>query len=172
VIARSRNTNSWECQIEGARPSFEKIRTPGPIFLSTNAGATWWETGAPKLHSSSIACSSGAGKLVAAADEGVYLSRDSGKTWQLSGLATKQVWRRVTASADATKLAVATGSGVCLSADSGVAWTLSPAPANLANVDEVVSSADETRLYLAFNGGNSHRFGGPIDALQTGPHHP
>jgi photosystem II stability/assembly factor-like uncharacterized protein len=119
------------------------------------------------LHWNSIACSVDARKLVAVSDEGIYISRDSGATWRLAIGPATQEWTRAASSADGNRLAVAGRTGVCLSTDSGATWTLSPAPAGLTNVADLVSSADGTRLYVAFNGGSFLACGGPIYMVQT-----
>ena len=140
-------------------------RDTGRIFLSTNSGATWVASGAPSLHWNCITCSSDASKLVAAGDEGIYTSADSGATWKFANSATNLYWRYLASSADGTKLAAAGPGGVCLSADSGATWTFLHAPANLTNVSAVASSSDGSKLYLAFKGG-------PIYAVQAAPRNP
>jgi photosystem II stability/assembly factor-like uncharacterized protein len=91
--------------------------------------------------------------LVAAADEGIFTSPDSGGTWRLANAPTNLTWRDVASSADGTKLAVAAHEGICLSADSGVSWTFSQAPTNMIDLSALASSADGTKLYVAFHGG-------------------
>ena len=99
----------------------------GPIYTSTDSGATWTEqTGAGQHGWRSIASSADGTKL-AAIDQGgyIYTSTDSGVTWiQQTGSGQHQ-WYSITSSADGTKLAALdNGNGyLYTSTDSGVTWT-------------------------------------------------
>jgi photosystem II stability/assembly factor-like uncharacterized protein len=130
-------------------------RATGAIYVSTSWGLGWTKTSAPILAWNSIACSTDATKLLAAADEGIYTSADSGDTWKSANAPTNLTWRCVASSADGRKLFAAANEGVYLSADSGARWTFSRAPTNMIrfSVSAVASSADGTKLYVAFSGG-------------------
>jgi hypothetical protein len=80
----------------------------GPIYTSTDSGATWTEASAPSNNWMSVASSADGTKLVVAARNGpIYLSTDSGATWSNSGAPTNE-WTSVASSADGNTL-VATG---------------------------------------------------------------
>jgi photosystem II stability/assembly factor-like uncharacterized protein len=130
-------------------------RVTGAIYFSTSWGFGWTKTSAPILAWNSIACSTDATKLVAAADEGLYTSPDSGDTWKLANAPTNMTWHSVASSADGNQLAAAAQEGVYLSADSGANWTFSHAPTNMIKLSlaAMAYSADGTRLYVAFDGG-------------------
>jgi len=85
---------------------------PGPIYTSTNAGASWMPSGAPSNVWYSVACSADGTKLVAAAYAGpsqiegtglIYTSADSGVTWTNASPPTNY-WMSVASSADGTNL--------------------------------------------------------------------
>src|SRR6185312_4489212 len=70
-----------------------------PIFISTNGGANWIQTG-PAAVWTAIAASSDGMKIVAADQqkELIYLSSDGGVTWNPTN-APKKRWRSLTSSA-------------------------------------------------------------------------
>jgi hypothetical protein len=85
---------------------------PGPIYTSTNAGASWAPSGAPSNVWYSVACSADGTKLVAAAYAGpsqnggtglIYTSADSGVTWTNASPPTNY-WTSVASSTDGTHL--------------------------------------------------------------------
>jgi len=85
---------------------------PGPIYTSTNAGASWTPSGAPGNVWYSVACSADGTKLVAAAYAGpsqnggtglIYASADSGVTWTNASPPTNY-WMSVACSTDGTRL--------------------------------------------------------------------
>jgi hypothetical protein len=122
----------------------------GPIYTSTNAGASWTECNTPDFGCISVASSADGAKLVAIADNGpIYTSSDSGTTWtpQTNGIANggNQQWACVASSSDGTKLVAMVENGVIYtSTNSGVAWS------QVYNVNRawqsVASSADGTKL--------------------------
>jgi hypothetical protein len=80
---------------------------------------------------------------------GIYVSRDSGKTWNTTSASSAQ-WHSVAASADGTKLFAANGLGIYASTNSGSTWTLlSTGPAAYV----IACSADGTKLVAAVSGG-------------------
>jgi hypothetical protein len=92
--------------------SIEGIR-PGPIYLSTNSGETWFQSGAPSNRWFSVASSADGNKLVAAgypfglvAPGPIYTSQDSGFNWTQSSAPSNR-WSCVASSADGSKLAAA-----------------------------------------------------------------
>jgi len=143
----------------------------GPIFISTNAGATWIRTSAPTNNWSAVACSADGMKLVAVSapffysdptppfsDASIYTSSDMGATWTRTS-APSNNWTSVASSADGAKLVAVTaphgqwngtnwsymGDGAIYSSlDAGATWTRTSAPSN--NWTCVASSADGTKL--------------------------
>jgi photosystem II stability/assembly factor-like uncharacterized protein len=82
----------------------------GPVYQSTDFGATWSKTGSPVTNWTAVACSADGSKLVAAdGSGGIHLSRDGGATWVGSLVPVSRVtWSVVASSADGGRLA-ATG---------------------------------------------------------------
>jgi len=115
-----------------------------PVFLSTNAGATWEEAGTNNLDSSWswVAASADGNKVVAFASypPGMYLSTNSGATWTLMSVTNAffGAW-----SADGTTLVVG-GWTLAVSRNLGATWTT----AGFTNVNwsSVAASADGSKL--------------------------
>ena len=140
---------------------------PGPIYVSTNAGATWIQTGTPSNNWSSVACSADGIKLVAVAslcqpggrgDGLIYTSPDLGATWTPTS-APSNTWSAVASSADGARLVAVAGFGsvwngtnydyvgdgaIYSSLDSGASWTQTSAPSN--SWTSVASSVDGAKL--------------------------
>jgi hypothetical protein len=123
--------------------------SPGAgIYTSTNSGATWIATSAPKKDWFCVASSSDGTRLVAAdfGTNGIYTSADSGITWTLTSATAGRAWSSVASSSDGTKLVAvdyAVG-GIYTSTNSGVTWTSN----KVAQVGLycVASSSDGTKL--------------------------
>jgi hypothetical protein len=99
--------------------------TGGPIFVSTNAGASWTTTSAPQEVWESVASSADGNKLVAIENSygGIYTSTNAGATWSLRNLTSLYPhWNSVASSADGCRLVVAGAGKVIFSADSGATW--------------------------------------------------
>ncbi|MCX6926004.1 MAG: sialidase family protein, partial [Verrucomicrobia bacterium] len=130
---------------------------PDPIFVSTNAGASWTQTSAPSNFWSEVACSADAANLVAISSRGlIFTSSDMGQTWGPTSAPTNN-WTSVASSADGTKLVAVTtpvrasdpansadDGAIYRSADAGATWTRTSAPSN--HWTSVASSADGLRL--------------------------
>ena len=84
---------------------------PGPIYTSRNAGGTWFATGSPISHWSSIACSADGIKLVAAGVGGVHTSTASGATWTWITNIAATPRASVASSADGGNLVAAVNGG-------------------------------------------------------------
>ncbi len=140
------------------------IEEPAPIYLSTNAGASWTATSSPNDFWASVWSSADGTRLVAASslyDDGdfirgsglIYTSADSGATWT-PGSAPVNAWTRVAASADGNKMvAAAAGIGpgwnigdgsIYSSTNSGTSWVKTSAPAM--GWTAVAASADGSKL--------------------------
>jgi Tfp pilus assembly protein FimT len=141
---------------------------PGPIYVSTNSGATWTQASAPtNYYWYAVASSADGSKLVAVApfDTSVapfdtsnnltgriYTSTNFGMTWA-SNNAPGFFWSSVASSADGNKLVAAVWYGpVCTSTNSGATWMQTSAPTN-GSWDNVASSADGTRLVIVASSG-------------------
>ncbi len=102
----------------------------GTIYFSTNAGGFWTQAKAP-LYSWQDVVSSADGTTMVACESGhggIYISTDSGATWNISGAPTNSpvswmTWACVASSADGTKLAATSGYGIYTSTNSGTTWT-------------------------------------------------
>jgi len=123
----------------------------GPIYISTNSGATWEQTSAPVTNWSSVASSADGTKLAAVGYSGVFTSADSGANWTaISGVSG----RRIACSADGTKLLVA-GNGLYRSTNFGATWTPLSGGGNWV----IASSADGTKLVSAYFNHNGFPMG-------------
>jgi len=130
----------------------------GPIYISTDAGATWTQTTAPSKNWAALASSADGTKLVAADGGGssqglIYTSADSGATWRAVS-ASGNHWHSVASSADGTKLLAAAmwdlngDPGLIYSSkDSGVTWRPTGAPSNYWS--SVTASADGAEVAAA-----------------------
>jgi hypothetical protein len=105
-------------EIVGDQP----VTVIGMIYTSTNAGATWMPSSAPRTNWYSIASSADGSKLVAAVMSGfVYTSTNSGDTWTKTA-APATTWYSVASSADGQKLLAVGMHSLYSSTDSGVTW--------------------------------------------------
>jgi hypothetical protein len=94
-----------------------------PVYVSSDTGVTWTQTGAPMAEWASVASSATGQSLVSASSDGfIYTSVDSGKTW-ISNSAPVADWSAVASSADGSKLvATVNGGGI-------YTWQTTPHPA-------------------------------------------
>ena len=123
---------------------------------ATGAGGTggaltpiWVERGNLPAYSA-MALSADATKIVAAVNNGhLFTSTDSGTTWLQRDVSRQ--WFSVASSADGTKLVAAYMSGIDTSKDSGLTWTMNANPVNPDYPIAATSSADGTKLAIAFN---------------------
>jgi hypothetical protein len=132
----------------------------GPIYISTNLGATMTPTTAPTNDWASVASSADGTKLIAAGGivfQGgyIYASTNSGLTWTLTDAPTNNLWVSVASSADGSKIVAASwgayfpasgyGYGsVYTSTNWGMTWTSNSVSS--AQWESVASSADGNRL--------------------------
>jgi len=130
----------------------------GLLYVSSDAGQTWAGRGTGNAWSA-VACSQDGRVMLAGVYNGpLFLSTDSGSTWQtpVAAPGSQPWWRGMAASSDGTHLAaVAYGGKLYTSADTGLSWS---APAVQAgggaqNFVGVAMSADGTRLVTAVEGG-------------------
>lgn len=147
------NTGGVACSADGRE--VVAVVQPGGIYHSLDSGATWAVTSAPNTNYwTSIACSADGTKVAAASANyaippflfvlgAIYLSSDSGETWNKASTTEGNIWGSIACSADGTRMIAADGS-VYLSEDSGTTWTNTGVPGSC-----VASSADGTRLAAA-----------------------
>ncbi|HXB59264.1 MAG TPA: sialidase family protein [Candidatus Acidoferrales bacterium] len=132
---------------------------PGPIYTSTNSGATWTLSGAPSNVWYSVACSADGTRLVAAAYAGpsqvggtgfIYTSADAGVTWTNVSPSTNY-WLSVASSASGSNL-IAVSLFDQSPENPGVIWRSTNAGANWSEdpftgyFNSAASSADGTKL--------------------------
>ena len=142
------------------------------IYVSTNTGTTWIQTGAlGTTPVASLASSADGTKMVAAVVQNesfvgpIYASTNSGITWTLTGAPTNY-WISVASSADGSKLVAATRPPgertglIYTSTNSGMTWVTTSAPGNPWTC--VASSADGARLIAASGPDTSSDFIPPI----------
>jgi hypothetical protein len=134
----------------------------GPIYNSTDSGASWTATSAPSTNYWHAVASSTDGTKVVAVERNyninnqsiggqIYTSPDSGATWTQTTAPTRD-WLSVAASADGTKLLGASWNEIYTSADSGATWITRPtAPRDFWS--SVASSADGTKVVAVSNSG-------------------
>jgi hypothetical protein len=116
----------------------------GPIFASTNAGASWTQgSNAPMANWNSVASSADGNTMLACADYTirnvypVYLSTNAGASWASTSLPARD-WNSVAESADGTKMVAlannnlgsyGTGNGgIWTSTNSGTTWVSNNIP--------------------------------------------
>jgi len=132
------------------------VTTPDPnyggdglVYTSSNSGASWTPTTAPRNYWHSVACSADGTKVVAVGEQ-IYTSSDSGATWTPTS-APSNSWYCVASSADGTKLVAACSDGaIYTSSNSGATWTPTSAPTRYWY--SVASSADGTKLVAVSDG--------------------
>jgi photosystem II stability/assembly factor-like uncharacterized protein len=125
----------------------------GPILISSDAGESWKKTSAPNNYWASVACSADGSRILAAGsdagDQHLFLSLDSGITWNKTG--PSNYWNYVAASADMGKCFASSPNGLYRSIDSGVTWE------NVSNLSQywgaIAASADGLKL-VAIGGTN------------------
>lgn len=123
------------------------------ICLSTNSGVAWVTSSAPVVAWSSIASSADGTRLIAA-EGSVYISTNSGSTWNPS----TPTGNRVASSADGSKLMVAQASGygsglISISTNSGAGWFLGTnnGTALSRSWSTIACSADGTKMAAVVN---------------------
>jgi len=137
---------------------------PGPIYVSSDFGTTWTQTGAPLALWRAVASSADGTKLVAISRDGrVYTSADSGGNWASNTIPIKD-WYSVASSADGKNLVVSvrdpggvyypTNSGVMYSStNAGATWVSNSVPNMFWG--SVAASVDGRKLVGACDNGIS-----------------
>ena len=133
----------------------------GPIYTSTDSGATWTRTTQDFGWPISLASAADGTRLVAGTGVkgfplggAIFISTNSGATWSVTS-APVSAWNSVASSADGTRLVAGIGGvaastitgPIFTSTDSGVSWRATDSPTNY--WASVASSADGSRLVAA-----------------------
>jgi hypothetical protein len=123
------------------------------IHVSTNSGTDWTLATNRHAYWNTVAGSADGTKWIAVGSHladtppsSLYISTDSGQTWQSNSLASSGGWSTAASSADGTKFAVVGGGYVYTSTNSGATWSLSMT--TQANIWRITTSADAGRLVL------------------------
>ena len=137
----------------------------GPVYTSTNSGATWTNTMQNFGWPISLASTADGAKLVAGQGVkgfplggSIYISADAGATGSVT-TAPVTAWSSIASSADGTHLVAGVGGTfsppitgpIYTSVDSGTTWTATESPTNY--WASVASSADGMKLVAVVNGG-------------------
>ena len=132
--------------------------TVGPLWISTNWGATWDTAGLPNRSWTAVACSSNGSVIVAATgDSTIYITTNCGINWTTANTPAES-WSSVACSADGTcQFAVSIGSGgsggeavaaghggIFISTNSGASWAQTLAPNDY--WESVACSADGANI--------------------------
>jgi hypothetical protein len=131
------------------------VANGGPIYTSTNSGATWILTTAPIKGWEYVASSADGTILGAMANDGsIYCSANSGAIWRSNSIPA-QFWKSIASSADGTKLAAAAYYSplIYTSTNSGITWMATSISSAKYNGISVASSADGSKL-IAVNYGS------------------
>lgn len=154
------------------------------IFTSSNFGTNWTEQASAPTNANwtSVASSSDGSHLVASEWDGntsvggIYISSDSGVTWQLTGAPSTNQWVSVASSSDGSHLAavigpnpnnLGEGGGIYTSANGGTNWTLQTgAPVTVWQA--IASSADGSHLVAVVNGGYLDQTSGIYTSVNDG----
>jgi hypothetical protein len=150
-------SNAWfsvACSSNGTRViAAYNVKTPTPVFTSTNAGTTW-ETNALKGAWYEVAASADGLHLAAMGSGYVCTSVDGGIAWTSNNLPGINC---VACSADGVKWVAAGGAQLFTSTNSGVSWRTNSIVNNTWGA--VASSADGTKLTMV---GAGSLYNGPI----------
>ena len=170
-VPTSAPTNNWQsiaCSADGTRVVAVAggFSSAGPIVISTNSGASWFQSaGAPSKNWTSVASSADGTKLAAVIyGGGIYTSTNSGNTWKSNSVPVSN-WRCIAASGDGSKLmAVNYPSGLYnlyWSSNSGDSWIPTNAPTG--NPYKIAAASAGNRWMIASDVGPvlvSTNFGG------------
>jgi len=116
----------------------------GGIYISTDAGATWKDSGAPNAFWTTLACSADGYRVIAGDQSGALCALPYVGPWRI----TNAPGNVVAASANgATWVAAVSGGPIYISHDAGSSWLQTSAPSN--DWVSVACSADATKLVAA-----------------------
>jgi photosystem II stability/assembly factor-like uncharacterized protein len=148
----------------------------GPIYRSTNSGASW-NTNNLVEYWRSVTCSADGTKAVAAAYPGqIYTSTNSGANWISHTIAGSRIgFGSVASSADGTRLLAVgfqSSAPIFVSTNSGNSWAAQTTAPAVADWGAVASSADGRKIFAATYGYTANDNAGGIYILQTIPSPP
>jgi hypothetical protein len=147
---------SWTCVASSADGrKLAATAYEGFIYTSSDAGKTWISNTVPQLTWHAVASSADGIKLAAAAVTlatigapagAIYVSTNSGATWQLSTVGS---WRYIVSSTDGNSLAAIGGSGgdlyhIYTSSNAGISWSKFSAPGF--GLGRITCSADGSKI--------------------------
>jgi len=162
-------TNAWRgiaSSSDGTKLVAVSGLNDGKIYTSIDSGASWSpQSGAPAVNWMSVASSSDGTKLVACVNDfnlggGIYISNDSGSTWNQATTPLKG-WSKVASNSDGTRLVAGVDGnytyptyvgGVYVSSNSGGTWTLTSLPTNDIYVWQCLASDSTGRKLVAGSG--------------------
>ena len=136
----------------------------GRMYLSTDRGSTWTETGGSNVGSDrdwrSVSISNDGTRLIAGVGSGfggdtLYISTDSGANWSpMSPSGSTNTWSTVLVNGAGTVFFAGNGSRLYTSTNDGVDWTeTQPAGDQNYNWQTIASSTDGVNLIAGVNGG-------------------
>jgi len=152
--------------------------TGGPIYLSSDGGATWLASTAPSNSWFGVASSADGKTLVAITGNfgggnptsTIYISTNAGLTWSPPNMPDVALCISVACSTNATVMAAVGCGALYLSTNSGTSWNLAQTPSLICG-ESVALSGDGSRiavatseglLYTSPDGGNSWTSGDSI----------
>lgn len=163
-----RITTGWEVtevlkvKVDPSKPSMVYAATAYGVFKTEDSGETWKEQNAgfqKPFVSDVLLDRSTRNKLLAASEDGVYISTNGGKRWQLAGLKGKGVRTlQQHPSEPNTFFAGTEDDGFFFSSDGGRSWQQSNAGITQLTVYTIIcdrSNAD--LLYIGTHGGGVYR---------------
>jgi hypothetical protein len=127
----------------------------GPVYRSTNSGATWVPIPALNTNGTLAVASSPDGTKLIAAGEFVETSTNSGATWQLTSV-TASNWVSAAVSSNGSTLAVVCGGAlesgpIYVSTNSGITWAPGGNAPTAGGWSSVACSWDGTKMVAAQN---------------------
>ena len=153
--------------------------------FSSYVSSYWLSSGAPTETWNALACSADGSKMAATIDGGtsgslgIYVSTDSGHTWNASGASASTFWQSIGSSADGTRLIAGQGSSstsghILISTNSGTTWTGVTGDTSAkwysiavsANGSNAVAVAFGSGIYYSINGGVN--WSGPASGAPSG----
>lgn len=152
-------TNNWygtACSADGTKMAAVSAYNSdtgvlGSVFTSTNSGVTWIEANVPAYDWRAATASADGSQfaVVSYGNEAIYISTDSGATWNESVSGGGFNWNAVASSADGSVLIEASefDNFLEVSTDAGATWRR-PVVTQV-SYTSVAASADGTKLYAA-----------------------
>jgi hypothetical protein len=121
----------------------------GPIYLSTNSGATWDMTTAPSKQWKSVASSADGSRILAGAfpPDGLWISTNFGATWEPSLSPSSEYFLVMGSSGDGIRL-LAISSAIYTSTNGGASWRWDGTDGTTAIWGAAAASADGSTVMV------------------------